>query len=106
VPRALLEIETIGDRAFKVRGEIDMSSAERLAKVLNPVSEGQGDVILDIQELEFADSAGLRELIRCAQRLEERGRLVLRRPTPTIQRFFDVTGLDRIPNVKIESAHS
>ncbi|MGH2723216.1 MAG: STAS domain-containing protein [Actinomycetota bacterium] len=94
----------LGNRAFSLRGEIDISSVERLAEVLHPVSESEGDVILDLQGLEFADSAGLRELIRCAQRLDERGRLVLRRPTPTLQRFFDVTGLGRIPNVAIETA--
>lgn len=102
MPRSLLEIVATGDRSFRIRGEIDLSSVERLNKVLVPASEGEGDVVLDLRELEFADSTGLRELIRCAQRLEHRGRLVLRHPTPALQRFFEVTGLGRFPNVTIE----
>lgn len=102
MPRSLLEVEATGDRSFAIRGEIDLSSVDRLTQALDPVSEGDGDVVLDLRGLEFADSTGLRELIRVAQRLQDRGRLVLRHPTPSMQRFFDITGLGRVPNVTIE----
>jgi anti-anti-sigma factor len=92
-----LRIETLSGREYRLVGEMDLSNADQLRGI-----EGGGDVALDLSELAFMDSTGLRAIIELARRLEPDGHLVLRNPTGTVDRLFEVTGIHRIPNLSVE----
>ncbi len=50
--------------------------------------------MLDLNGLDFVDSAGVSVLIRAKQRADTNGRtLVLRRPTEQLERVFALVGL-------------
>ena len=76
-------------------GELDVVSAPDLAHALSEVLEQQHVwVMLDLNGLDFVDSAGVSVLIRAKQRAEAEGRtLVLRRPTEQLERVFALVGL-------------
>jgi anti-anti-sigma factor len=76
-------------------GELDVVSAPGLQQVLGQVlSERHARVMLDLNGLEFVDSAGVSLLIRAKQTAEAAGRtLVLRRPTAQLERVFALVGL-------------
>jgi anti-sigma B factor antagonist len=84
-----------GHRVLTLAGELDLATADRLAEAL--AEPGDGDqVVLDIGELRFIDSAGLGVLARAAVRLGERGvRIRLARPSATLRRMVEVTGLQQ-----------
>jgi stage II sporulation protein AA (anti-sigma F factor antagonist) len=51
-------------------------------------------VTVDLAELTFMDSSGVRLLLqKWAAKRDEGGDLVLRAPTPPVQRLFDLLGL-------------
>ena len=51
-------------------------------------------MVLDLSELKFMDSTGLRVLLRARAAAEEgRWEIVLRNVPPTIRRLFDMTGV-------------
>ena len=56
-------------------------------------------VVLDLSELEFMDSTGLRVLLRARAAAEEgHWEIVLRNVPPNIRRLFDMTGVhDALP---------
>lgn len=57
-----------------VRGEIDMSNADAtLATLLQPIGENAKALVVDLSELEYLDSAGVRLLFTLARRVEEHG---------------------------------
>jgi anti-anti-sigma factor len=95
---ASVRIEPLEGGGFRLVGEIDMSNAGELRRL----SQEEGDLILEMAELEFLDSTGLRGLIELARGLEPDRRLVLRNPTAGVDRLFEVTGVDRIANLSIE----
>lgn len=95
---ASLRIESTSDREFRLVGEIDLSNADQLREI----EPGGADVALDLSELVFMDSTGLRAVIELAKRLEPEGHLVLRNPTAAVDRLFEVTGIDRIANLSVE----
>jgi anti-anti-sigma factor len=64
--------------------------------------EGQGDLTLDLADLEFMDSTGIKLLITAARKLEGRGWLILRSPTAPIQRVLELVQIGRVSNVKVE----
>jgi anti-sigma B factor antagonist len=76
-------------------GELDVVSAPGLQRLLAEVlSEAHERVMLDLNDLEFVDSAGVSVLIRAKQAAETSGRtLVLRRPTEQLERVFALVGL-------------
>jgi anti-anti-sigma factor len=59
------------------------------------------DLTLDLSALTFIDSTGVQALIRAAENLHERGRLILRSPGKNVLRVFDLMRIDTAPNVQI-----
>jgi len=78
-----------------LRGELDIAAEGELAAGLGLVLAPPTRVLtLDLRELSFLDSTGLRALIHLRSRCEHHGcRLLLIPGGPTIQRAFDVSGL-------------
>ena len=79
-----------------LRGELDLYSSPALDDALVEV-EGQKWplLFLDLRELEFLDSAGLRLVMRSHARAKQDGRrMVVVRGAETIDRVFKLTGLD------------
>jgi anti-anti-sigma factor len=54
----------------------------------------EGDIILDLSELTFIDSSGIRVLLRAMDRLSGKGRLLLLSPISSVQNIFSLMGLD------------
>ena len=97
-----LRVEGTEDpRTFRLVGELDLSTAENAAGTLSSAVVGDGDLTLDISQLAFVDSTGLRLLLQIAQTLEGRGRLILAFPQDNVDRLLDLTGLDRAQGLVI-----
>jgi anti-anti-sigma factor len=80
---------------LELSGELDVVSAPVLERHLGEVlTEPHARIMLDLDELEFVDSAGISVLIKAKQDAEAGGRtLVLRRPTEKVHRVFAIVGL-------------
>jgi anti-anti-sigma factor len=85
------------DLVIALVGELDPHTAPLLE---HEIADGLADevsprrVILDVAELGFMDSSGLRVIIRAHQELEARGaQLVLRSPSETVLRLLEITDL-------------
>jgi anti-anti-sigma factor len=83
-----------------LRGELDLlSSAELEPELERLVAEPGVDVLaLDLRELEFLDSSGLRLVVVTERSLRDAGRrLVLVRGRQPVQRVFEITRMiDRL----------
>lgn len=99
-----LRVSPAGPRRLKVAGELDMATTPALAAELQRVaSSGGGPVILELSELTFTDSTGLRVLIEVAQQLGDSGELVLRNPTRAVTELLEIAGVvAAAPNLVIE----
>jgi anti-anti-sigma factor len=94
-------IERSGPRAFRLAGTVDASNAANVADVLQPYSDAEGDIILDLSELEFIDSVGLGVLVTTAKGLRGRGKLILENPQHTVARAIELAGLMEISNLTV-----
>ena len=72
-------------------GEIDLATVDGLAQALDAAREEAGSVVLDLREVSFMDSAGLRLVLEASRR--GRAFAVVRGPRE-VQRVFDLVGLD------------
>lgn len=78
-----------------VSGELDMSTAERLAETVNrELREGGTRIVLDLADLTFCDSLGLGTLVVLSRAARvQQTYLLLRNPSPFFRRMLDVTGV-------------
>jgi anti-sigma B factor antagonist len=81
---------------FQIRGEIDLSNADDLARQLEQyAATTTGDLVVDCRDMTFIDSSGLGTLIRAEQQLAEFDRhVVLERLRPHCRRAFELGGVD------------
>src|SRR5215218_5027877 len=81
-------------------GELDMSSAPALDRVLGPAVERGGTVLVDLSELTFMDSTGINAFLKAARSLNGRGCLILHGEQERVRRVLDLVRLDgAIPNL-------
>ena len=79
------------DGALLLTGEIDSYTAPELAERLE---SDPSLVVLDLTEVTFIDSSGLRVIVEAHQhRLAAGSRLVLRSPSAAVQRLLEISGL-------------
>ncbi len=82
---------------LKIEGRVDSQTAPELAKALQEsLDRGQYNIVIDMSDLEFISSAGLRVLINtqkvCRQQLN-RGEIILAEMPERIYETLDLAGL-------------
>ncbi|MGB3735280.1 MAG: STAS domain-containing protein [Ilumatobacter sp.] len=91
-PTARLNVSRDGDRIV-VAGDIDAHTCPDLAGELDPLP-GSGDVRIDVADVGFMDSSGLRVIISAHQLAESSGRkLLIERPSKSVSRILEISGL-------------
>lgn len=98
-PVALLDLNAREHGSVTVltlTGELDISSAGRVEKELTRAEERRpGALVLDLSQLDFMDSTGLRIVVSADARARERGsRFAVVRGPDAVQRIFRITRLD------------
>lgn len=81
---------------LSLHGELDMASAPLLQSKLESAEiEAAAIVVLDLQELQFIDSTGLRIVLAAHERLQEHGgELAVTRGSQQVQRLLAITGTE------------
>ena len=79
-------------------GELDLATAPALEAALGRAfEEGSGRVVLDLRELEFIDSSGLRTLLTARKRAEEAGsRFSLIAGHRGLERTLEIAGVHKV----------
>ncbi len=90
---ATLYIELHGS-SVHLTGDLDMETADSLVAAAEQVMrKGHHDVTIDCDGLTFCDSYGLRALQAVASLVEPDGSVSISRPTPTLTRILDISGI-------------
>ena len=92
-PRFAIGVRTANGRAFVIpRGELDMATTDEVAARIDAlVRDGHEVVVLDLRELTFMDSAGLRLVVEQTRSADRQVSLI--DGTEPVARLFDLTGL-------------
>jgi anti-anti-sigma factor len=88
-----LRVEQTGQSSpvLRVGGEVDIATAPELNKCLD---ELDGNVVVDLTDVTFLDSSGIRVLVVARKQLvREGGSLTLRNPNDLVSRTLEIMGL-------------
>ena len=90
-----LEVRQLGVAAtVSVSGELDAFTAPDLADLCRLIhAQGSREVVIDLTDTSFLDSAGLRTLVEAHQLFADGGALRLAHATEPVMRLLGITGL-------------
>lgn len=87
-------------------GRLDASAAEEATAVLIELAP-QGPVVVDLAQVPFVSSAGLRVLLRAAKLAQSSGHaFAVCGLQPTVREVFEISGFDRIIPLKADIAEA
>lgn len=86
---------------IEVKGRVDSTTADKLGQELNDaIDAGKNQVVLDLSQVEYMSSAGLRELVSALKRIQRGavrgGDLRLAALSDRVQEVLELAGLDEI----------
>jgi anti-anti-sigma factor len=85
-------------RVLAVDGELDITTAPVLEREVNRCAvDGTEEIVIDLRDVAFIDSSGLRSLVVAKRMCDRRHvKLSLRDPSAHARRILDLTGLNRL----------
>lgn len=82
---------------IEVAGRIDSNNASQFGDALNGViAQNQNQLVLDLAGVDYMSSAGLREIVAAAKKLQGKGELRLAQPSDRVREVLEMTGLDSV----------
>jgi anti-sigma B factor antagonist len=92
-----IDVRTAPDRiVLEMHGELDLLGAPLLQRQIDDASvEARGILVLDLQDLQFVDSAGLRVILAAHEHAQQNGQeFALTKGSEQVQRLLSIAGVD------------
>lgn len=77
---------------LQLEGRLDTTTSPQLEAELSASLDGVKQLTLDLQQLAYLSSAGLRVILGAQKRMNKQGQMVVRHVNETIMEVFKVTG--------------
>ncbi len=95
LPAISVDVDDHG--VITIRGDLDVATAPMAARIVAEHAHEGADTVLDLGELAFMDSSGLRVLLVAANRAAKNGNAVrIRAVTPAVERLLAFTGTSEL----------
>lgn len=85
-----------GEYTFDVSGRLDTNTSPELEAKINEVVDNANKLIMDLGNLAYISSAGLRVLLGAVQQMDGKGEMIVRGPSQAVREVFDLTGFSRL----------
>jgi anti-sigma B factor antagonist len=79
-----------------IKGSINTQTAPDFEKEVNKDIENVTKLIIDLKEVDYVSSAGLRVLLTLENLMEENGEMKVINVSPNVKEVFDMTGFSSI----------
>ena len=83
-----------------LEGRLDTTTAPELEAELSTSLDGVKELILDLKELVYLSSAGLRVVLGAQKRMNKQGHMTVRSVCPDIMEVFEITGFVDILDIQ------
>ena len=77
---------------IEVAGRLDTTTAPMLDKAINEDIKDAKNLILDIKDVAYISSAGLRVLLSAQKKMQKIGSMKVRNVCPDVMEVFEMTG--------------
>ena len=84
----------------EVSGRLDTLTAPEFESKVEPELAGVKELVIDLKDLEYISSAGLRVLMCFVKIMKEQGEMKVINPSEVVMDVFSLTGFDSILNIE------
>ena len=91
--------ERRGDNLIlRIIGKLDSSTSKDLEeKILSIIASSQGKLVIDLSQLDYVSSAGLRVFLLAAKRMDgAKGKMILCSLKDAVKQVFDIAGFSSL----------
>ena len=85
---------------LKIEGRLDTTTAPTLEKTINEILDGVTELVLDMNQLTYVSSAGLRVLLSTQKKMNKLGTMKLIGVCEEVMEVFEMTGFADILNIE------
>jgi anti-anti-sigma factor len=83
-----------GSAVVMVRGDADLGALASFTAAVDEALTMSRDVVLDMADVTFLDSSGLRVILTAALRVPEGGSVIVRNAQPNVEHVLHLSGVD------------
>lgn len=84
-----------------VEGRVDSAVAPQLDAEIKASIGGVEELVLDMENLEYMSSAGLRVLLATQKTMNRQGKMTVVNVNETVQEIFDITGFSEVLTIRL-----
>jgi anti-anti-sigma factor len=97
-----LQIATSDDPfGLRLSGEIDMATAPALQEALIVALADGRPVTVDMRDVTFIDSSGLKVIVTAAAETDPDRPLTVMEPSAAVRRVLELFGMEQIPQIRV-----
>ncbi len=85
-----------GKLTIAVSGRVDTTTAPELEKAVFENTDGIKELVLDLKEMSYISSAGLRVLLKSEKKMKAQGEMTLINVNNDVMEILDMTGFSDI----------
>ena len=85
---------------ISLEGRLDTTTAPELEAVIRSSLDNVTELILDLSNLDYLSSAGLRVLLLAQKQMNRKGKMVVRHVCETVMEVFNMTGFSDILTIE------
>ena len=89
-----------GKMTLAVDGKLDTNNSPRLLEEFNASIEDVNEVVIDLENMEYLSSAGLRVLLSMQKIMNQKGEMTIVNASQDVMEIFDMTGFTQLLNIK------
>ena len=85
---------------IELTGRLDTLTSPQLEETLKEVPEDTNELVLDLKELEYVSSAGLRVFLNAQKSMTDKGTMILKNVNDEIMEVLEMTGFTQILTIE------
>lgn len=85
---------------ISVSGRVDTVTAPEFEKRITDNIDGVSELVLDLKDMTYTSSAGLRVILRAQKLMNKQGSMKVTNVRDEVMEIFDVTGFSDILNIE------
>lgn len=89
-----------GKLTIAVSGRVDTTNAPEFEKCINENTEGITALVLDVAEMKYVSSAGLRVFLKAQKKMDAIGSMKIINVQDDVMEIFDMIGFSDILNIE------
>ena len=89
-----------GKLTLAVEGRIDINTAPELDSEITASIEGVNELVIDMEQVVYISSAGLRVLLSAQKKMSAQGTMTLTNVSEDLMGIFEVTGFAEILSIQ------